>query len=52
LVQPLELPHLETSPGAACCQAIELPSCKAAPLQAPWAATPCSLGQRSDSLPI
>jgi hypothetical protein len=52
LVPPLELPRLETSPGAACCQAIELPSCKAAPLQAPWAATPCSLGQRSDSLPI
>ena len=30
----IELPHLETFPGAACCQPIELPGYKAAPLQA------------------
>jgi hypothetical protein len=32
--RPIELPHLETLPGAACYQPIELLSCKAAPLQA------------------
>jgi hypothetical protein len=32
--RPIELPHLETFPGAACCQPIKLPSYKAAPLQA------------------
>jgi hypothetical protein len=31
---PIELPHLETFPGAACWQPIELPGYKAAPLQA------------------
>jgi hypothetical protein len=30
----IELLHLETFPGAACCQPIELPPGKAAPLQA------------------
>jgi hypothetical protein len=32
--RPIELPHLETFPGAACYQPIELPCYKAAPLQA------------------
>jgi hypothetical protein len=32
--RPIELPHLETFPGAACWQPIELPCYKAAPLQA------------------
>ena len=32
--RPIELPHLETFPGAACYQPIDLPRCKAAPLQA------------------
>jgi hypothetical protein len=32
--RPIELPHLETFPGAACYQPIELPYYKAAPLQA------------------
>ena len=32
--RPIELPHLETYPGAACYQPIELPRYKAAPLQA------------------
>jgi len=32
--RPIELPHFETFPGAACYQPIELPSYKAAPLQA------------------
>jgi hypothetical protein len=32
--RPIELPHSETFPGAACYQPIELPSYKAAPLQA------------------
>jgi hypothetical protein len=31
--QPLELQRVEPFPGAACCQPIELASCKAAPLQ-------------------
>jgi hypothetical protein len=31
---PIRLQHVETFPGAACCVAIELPSYKAAPLQA------------------
>jgi hypothetical protein len=31
--RPIELPHLETFPGAACYQPIELPGYKAAPLQ-------------------
>jgi hypothetical protein len=34
LVRRIELQRLETFPGAACCQAIELPPFKAAPLQA------------------
>jgi hypothetical protein len=32
--RPIELPYLETFPGAACYQPIELPGYKAAPLQA------------------
>ncbi|HEY4813618.1 MAG TPA: hypothetical protein VIH58_03025 [Chthoniobacterales bacterium] len=32
--RPIELPHLETFPGAACYQPIELPGYKAAPLRA------------------
>jgi hypothetical protein len=32
--RPIELPHLETFSGAACCLATELPTYKAAPLQA------------------
>ena len=32
--RPIELPQLETFPGAACYQPIELPGYKAAPLQA------------------
>jgi hypothetical protein len=36
--RPIELPHLETFPGAACYQPIELPCYKAAPLQAVWSA--------------
>jgi hypothetical protein len=32
--RPIELPYLETFPGTACCQPIELPCYKAAPLQA------------------
>ena len=34
-VEAIELPRLEPCPGAACCQPIELPSYKAAPLQTP-----------------
>jgi hypothetical protein len=33
-MQPIELRREETFPGAACCKPIELPSYKAAPLQA------------------
>ena len=36
----IELPDLGTFPGAACCQPIELPSYKAAPLQALGTNTP------------
>ena len=52
LVQPIELPRLKTFPGAACCQAIELPSCKAAPLQAHLGCDDVFLGERSHSLGI
>ena len=41
--RPIELPHLETFPGAACCLATELPTYKAAPLQAPARARPQSV---------
>jgi hypothetical protein len=46
--RPIELPHLETFPGAACYQPIEQPACKAAPLQGDGLTiSPCSLGERS-----
>ena len=46
LRRPIELPHLETFPGAACYQLIELPPYKAAPLQGDGlTVSPCSLGE-------
>jgi hypothetical protein len=38
-VQAINLPHVETVPGAACCRRIELSRYKAAPLQALCSAT-------------
>ena len=50
--RPIELPHVETFPGAACCQVTELTRGKAAPLQAVGSATMIwSAGWRSFPLP-
>ena len=46
-VEPIELPRLDTCPGVACCQPIELPSYKATPLQRVGLRDTAGAGERS-----
>jgi hypothetical protein len=48
--RPVELPHLETFPGAACYQPVELPGYKAAPLQTFGPLHPQRVGRPSEEV--